>query len=389
METPPDMTASQVCAFALGAIVFVSAAAAQRPVITVGGTNANHADLPAAVAAAAPGAVLQVRPGNYTGFSTNKPLRIVLDFTAANGSVSAPVGSAYAIEINGLPAGQQFALVGRGAGVAAGSLGAIRITNVSGSVVLDSLTVAVGSVRSGIDVQNSANVLVQNATITGSPALQVQDAVVVGSAVAWSSPSGVGVVALRGNLEFGLGSMSGYRAPALRVQDSAVRLAGNGSTVIRVTGNPPQAVAAIEAIQSDVRWQATSFVVQPGGAGAPLHQFGGLTIQEDIPALSASCGPLGSSMAVTMTRPSVAPGFLVLGNLVLSHAAFGLPGVFWDQSQAALVLAVGPVDSAGLSFQIVWPNVPWLLGELFCCQGVVIQPNSTLLTSGPAIWTGL
>ncbi|MCC7061355.1 MAG: hypothetical protein IT456_01035 [Planctomycetes bacterium] len=383
------MTAKRVCLSPLVGLMLVGVCAAQRQVLTVGGSNATHTDLPAAVAAAAPGAVVQVRPGNYTGFSTNKALRIVLDFTATTGSVSAPAGSAYAIEINGLPAGQQFALVGRGAAIGAGSLGAIRIANVGGSVVLDRLSVAVGSAHSGIDVQNSANVLVQNASIAGAPALQVQDAVVVGSSVAWSSPVGVGIVALRGNLEFGLGSMAGYRAPALRVLDSVVRLAGNGSTAIRVTGNPPQAVAAIEAIQSDVRWLPANFVVQPGGSGPALLGVGGQVITEEVPALVASCGPPGGLMAASMTRPSPAPGIVVLGNLVLSHVAFGLPGVFWDQSGPAVVLAVGPVDATGLSFQTTWPNVPWLLGELFCCQGVVIQPNGALLTSGAATWTAL
>lgn len=389
MEKPPDMTAKKVCLSPFVGLMVVGVCSAQRQVLTVGGSNATHTDLPAAVAAAAPGAVLQVRPGNYTGFSTNKALRIVLDFTATTGSVNAPAGSAYAIEVQGLPAGQQFALVGRGATIRAGALGAIRIANGGGSVVLDTLTVASGGARSGLDVQNSANVLIQNASIVGAPALQVQDAVVVGSGVAWSSPVGVGVVALRGNLEFGLGSMAGDRAPALRVVDSVVRLAGNGSTTIRVTGNPSQAVSAIEAIQSEVRWLPANFLAQSGGGGSALLQVGGQLIPEDVPALVASCGPPGTLMAASMTRPTAAPGLIVLGNLVLSHAAFGLPGVFWDQSGPAVVLAVGPVHAAGLSFQTTWPNVPWLLGELFCCQGVVIQPNGTLLTSGAATWTAL
>ena len=54
----------------------------QRPVLTVGGQNPQFTDLPAAVAAALPGSVLHVRAGTYTGFVTNKPLRILLDFTA-------------------------------------------------------------------------------------------------------------------------------------------------------------------------------------------------------------------------------------------------------------------------------------------------------------------
>ena len=389
MQEQVDLTLRNGVATALIALTLVGMTCAQRPVITVGGSNANHTDLPAAVAAAVPGSVLQVRPGNYTGFSTSKPLRIVLDFTAATGSVSAPVGSAYAIEITGLAAGQQFALVGRGASVNPGFLGAIRIVNSSGSVVLDSLTVTAGNAAVGLDVQNSANLLVQNSSVVGAPALQVQDAVVVASDVAFASLVGIGIFALRGALEFGLGSYSGYRAPALRVQDSTVRLAGNGTTPIRVTGSPQQAVAAIEAIQSDVRWLPSSFTVQPGGAGLAMTLVGGQAIPEEVPALVATSGPPGSPMSVAMTRPTAAPGLIVLGNLVLSHVAFGLPGVFWDESQFAVVLAVGTVDAAGLQRQTVWPNAPWLLGELFCCQGVVVQPTGAMLTSCAAAWLTL
>jgi hypothetical protein len=60
----------------LAATVFACALAAQRPVVTVGGPNPDHADLPAAIAAAAPGSIVEVRSGVYTGFTCQKALRI-------------------------------------------------------------------------------------------------------------------------------------------------------------------------------------------------------------------------------------------------------------------------------------------------------------------------
>jgi hypothetical protein len=105
------------CHPSLVAALAVLAAAplqAQRPVFTVGGTGADYATLTAAVAGAPPGAMLLVRSGAHTGFTTNKPLVVLLDFAAGSGAtVSAAPGAPFAIRIDGLPAGQQFVLAGR------------------------------------------------------------------------------------------------------------------------------------------------------------------------------------------------------------------------------------------------------------------------------------
>ncbi|MDO8349348.1 MAG: hypothetical protein Q7T30_03865, partial [Planctomycetota bacterium] len=338
---------------------------------------------------AAPGSVLQVRPGTYTGFQTNKSLRIVLDFTSTTGSVQPPPGANYTIEVNGLAAGEPFVLVGRGAAIAPAGLGAVRIANVQGSVVLGGLTVAVGSGYIALDVQNAANVLVENSYFGGRNALQIQDASLASSGVTWSSPSGFGVVALRATLECTHGSFAGWRAPALRATDSAVRLAGNGSTTLRVNGSPTGPVAAFEAIQTDVQWEPSRFVLVPANGAPGLLQVGGQLAVADVPGLVTIGGPPGSTMTVRMTRAGSAPGLIVLGNLVPAHTAFGLTGIFWDQGQPVIVLAVGTVDLVGLARQAPWPNVPWLLGEVFCCQGVVVLPNGALLRSGPGSWAAL
>ena len=361
----------------------------QRPVWTVGGQSPNFTDLPQAVAAAAPGSVLRVRPGTYTGFVTNKPLRILLDFTATTGSVVPPAGSAYAIEVNGLPAGETFALVGRGARVTSGTLGAVRVANCGGHVVLTAITVAAGNTTSGVDAQNAACVLVERSAVTGTPALQAQDAVVVSTAVDWSSPGGRGIVALRGSLELTLGSSGGRRMPALHVTDGFVRLAGNGATALAVGGAPPGPVAAFEAIRSVVQWQASRFVLTPANGSPGFVQVASQTVVDDVPSLVATGAAPGASMSLNLTRSTPAPGVVVLGNLVVPHQALGLTGLYWDEQQPAVVLAAGVADAPGLQMQINWPNVTWLLGELFCSQGVVITPSGSLLRSGPAMWVCL
>lgn len=361
----------------------------QRPVLTVGGQNPQFTDLPAAVAAAAPGSVLHVRAGTYTGIVTNKPLRILLDFTATTGSVVPPTGSAYAIEVHGIPAWETFAIVGRGARITTGTLGAVRIANSGGHVVLTALTVAAGNTTSGIDAQNAACVLVERSAVQGTPALQAQDAVVVSTAVDWSSPAGRGIVALRGSLEFTLGSSTGRRMPALQVTDGFVRLAGNGSTALAVSGAPSGPVAAFEAIRSAVQWQASRFVLTPANGSPGFLQVGGQTVVDDVPALVATGAAPGSSMSLNLTRTTSAPGLVVLGNLVVPHQGLGVAGLYWDEQQPAVVLAAGVADALGLSMQISWPNVPWLVGQSFCSQGVVLAANGSLLRSGPAMWVCL
>lgn len=375
-------------AFAMAAIVAVPLYG-QRPVLTVGGQNPQFTDLPAAVAAAAPGSVLHVRAGTYTGFVTNKPLRILLDFTAQTGSVVPPTGSAYAMEVHGIPAGETFAIVGRGARITTGTLGAVRIANTGGHVVLTALTVAAGNTTSGVDAQNAACVLVERSAVTGTPALQAQDAVVASTAVDWSSPAGRGIVALRGSLEFTLGSSRGWRMPALQVTDGFVRLAGNGTTALAVSGAPAGPVAAFEAVRSVVQWQASRFVMTPANGSPGFVQVGGQVVVDDVPALVATGAAPGASMSLNLTRTTSAPGLVVLGNLVLPHQALGVTGLYWDEQQPAVVLAAGVADALGLSMQISWPNVTWLVGQAFCSQGVVLAANGSLLRSGPAMWVCL
>ncbi|MFO1076326.1 MAG: hypothetical protein U1E73_01210 [Planctomycetota bacterium] len=374
---------------ALLSALLVTTLAAQRPVLTVGGTNPTHASLQAAVAAAAPDSVIMVRAGTHTGFTTNKPLRIVLDFTAATGSVVAPAGAAYAIEVNGLLGDQELAISGRGARIAGGTLGAVRVANCSGRVVLDRVSVALGNVKTALDVQNAAAVVVQNSSLDGRHALQAQDAVVATQGVQWTSAVDIAIVAARAFLELTAGSCTGGSAPALRVADSVLVLAGTGTTAIGVTGGPSVPVSAIEAVQSDVVWDPLRFALAPANGAPALLRFGGQVTVQDMPALTAMSGPLGSPLTATLRRGTSSFGMIAIGALRLPYPLAGVPDVWIDPAWATLVLAAGTVDAQGITTQATWPNVPWLVGEMFCLQGVVLGNGSGPLVTGPAMWIGL
>lgn len=363
--------------------------AAQRPVFTVGGANPSFASLPMAVAAAAPGAVIIVRPGNHTGFVTNKPLRIILDFTFQTGLVSAPAGSAYAIEVNGLPAGTDFAIVGRGARINGGTIGAIRVANCGGRVAIDGVEASLGNTKVGLDVQNAATVAVQHCRFWGRHGLQAQDAVVSMIGTSCSSAVSFGLVALRGTLDLALGSYVGNAAPGIRVTDSTVHLAGDGTTPIRVAGTPTVPVSAFESINSDVQWDGSRFVMTPKNGAPGFAMVGGVVVTDELPALVATGGAPGAVMTATMTRPTPAAGLIALGNLTVSHPVFGLSGIYLDEFRPLLAIAVGTVDANGLTRQASWPNVPWLLGEVFCCQGFVAPAGGGLLRSAPGIWAAM
>jgi hypothetical protein len=365
--------------------VLIGCALAQRAVLTVGGPGAAHADLPAAVAAAAPGSILQVRPGTYTGFRTDKALRIVFELGASEAFVRAPANSPYAIEIHSLRFDQQFALVGEGVKIGAGTLGAVRVVDTSGAVVLTGIHVDAGRARSGLDVLNAANVIVQTGGVVGTPALQVQDGVLVAAGVQWSSRGGAGAVLLRATFENVLGGFIGHRQPALRAIDSTVRLAGDGATPLHVVGAPVVPVAAFEAIGGSVQWDQARFALRPANGAQPFVRVGAQLQTADVPALLTQGAPPGGVATLRLRRATPAIGFVLLGGLDTAHSLAGVPGIQLGPPPWT-TLVVGLVDAAGLTRSLPILPIPALRGEVLCCQGAVLQQDATWLRTNPGTW---
>ncbi|MCR9244273.1 MAG: hypothetical protein NXI31_04525 [bacterium] len=361
-------------------------AIAQRPLVTVGGSNPNFLSLQAAVTAAAPGSVLEVRAGTYTGFVVDKSLRIQF---GSGVIINAPSGATHAVTIQNLPPGQDLLFRGSNTRVNGGALGGIRVRNCSGTVMLDEINGTLNSARIGLSAQNVASLFVRASRFGGLHGLEARDAVLVSDDVAWSSAVGVAVTAVRGTLEFTHGSFVGNLAPAIRLVDTAVRLAGDGSTRIEVQGSTTTPIAAFEAINTDVQFLSSRFVMLPKNGANAFSQVGGALFTDDVPGIETSYGPPGSVMRATLTRGTSAPGFLLLGKLTRSHAAFGVQGIYLDELAPLFPIAVGQVNSTGLTRQVTWPNAAWLLGEVFGCQGYVLPATGGGLRSAPGIWAAL
>ncbi len=350
-------------------------------VATVGGVSPDYLDLPQAVAAVAPGSILIVRPGKYTGFTTNKPLRIHLDFTALGGSIAPAPGAAYAIAVNGMPGSGTFALTGDGAEVRAGALGAIRIANTAGRVVVEGVTVVAGA-AAAIDVQNAGPVLLHDCDLSGTPGLLVQTATVVANDLRVSSPGGHALVASYATLDVAGGRFSGRDLPALSLVDSGIRLAGDGGTPIKVSSTSPVPVPVFAAVNSQVHWDPTHFVLAPAN-GAAAFQAGGTTTvtTEDPPLLSVRGGAPGANGWIRFTGNSGLPGAVLFGPFA-GPTFTGLSGLYLDLAQASVVFG-GIVDPAGLSVSFQLPTTAALLGDVSCLQGAVLLPSGLFVLSGP------
>ncbi|MBX3462781.1 MAG: hypothetical protein KF830_06395 [Planctomycetes bacterium] len=352
-------------------------------VVTVGGAGADYPDLVQAVAAVAPDTVLSVRPGKYRGFTTSKPLRIHLDFDATTGRIEPAPGAAYAIVLNGMPAGGTFVLAGAGAPIVGGTLGGIRIANTGGRVFVEGLVVDGGG-GAAIDVQNTGPVLLHDCDLAGTPGLAVQTATLVANAVRVTGAAGHGVAASGAALDFAGGSYAGSGLPALRLVNSSLRLAGDGTTVVKVGGTGLLPVPAIDAQNAVVAWDPQRFLVVPANGAAPLVAAGGSVHIEDPPLVRARGGAPGALGSIRCTGNVPAPGLVVVAPFA-PPLFLDLAGLYVDLAQPYAVALVGIVDAAGLAGSFTMPTAPALLGSVSCVQAATLPPSGLSL-SAPAPW---
>ncbi|MEZ6038040.1 MAG: hypothetical protein R3F29_11195 [Planctomycetota bacterium] len=353
---------------------------AQRPVITVGGISPDFPDLPAAVAAAAPGSVIEVRPGTYTGFVTGKPLRIELQ----GATVQAPPGAAYAIAIDTMLAADGLVVTGPGQ-VTSGTLGAVRVAHCSGPVVLEALTMTAGSFQPALDVLDAANVHLSRSILSGMPGLQAELCAMVCAENVIGGPQGAAAVVDQALFESSRSIYLGVAGPGLRVFSSSVRLSSDGTGALSVAWAPVGVpISVLEAFDSDVRWLPASFSLTPANGAPPLTAVNSTEVLEEVPMLNAGPAPLGGTATarLTMSTPTVA--LMAVSYLLPQPLVIGDTGLYADPVPAVLV-AAGLADLTGLTFAFAMPANPALRGTVLCFQGVVFAANGPQL-SGAALW---
>lgn len=362
---------------------------AQRPVFTVGGANPNYTSLPAAVAAVPPGSILVVRPGNHTGFTTNKPLRVLLDFDVQGGTVAPPAGAAYAISITGLPPGEGFVLVGRGANVPAGTIGAIRVAHCAGPVVIEGLTATVANLRTGLEVQDATAVHVRRTVLGGSPALQTSLANFTISESVVISTLGLGAVAYETRFEAVRTFFAGTGQPALRFFGSTARLSSDGTSSIWSAVPSTVSVSPIEAFDSQLQFHPERIGLAPNAASVGITLVNSVLRGEEVPTLVTTSAVPGQTATMRMSSQQPRLGAVLLGEAFATPVWFDL-GNIWVNTLAPNQLAtLGVVDPAGLQYQTLIPATPALRGNVFCLQGVVWEANWSPVLSGPGFWSVL
>jgi len=362
-------------------------AVGQRPSFTVGGAGADYASLPAAVAAVPAGSVLLVQPGVHVGFSTGKPLRILLDFDETTGSVQPAPGAGHTITISGLPPGDAFVLSGRGAGVLGGSVGGIRIVDCTAPVILKGIDVDAGSALSGLEVVNAAAVHVHRSVLVGSSGLLAQDALLtVGDSVIGGT-AGAGGVLTRVRGHSARNYWIGGGQAGLRMHRCTMQLANDGAGLIAVLGAAVP-VEALEVFESQVQGDPSTLGLVPANGAAPVFQLLGGWSYEEVPLLVHDGGTPGATASVVMTSSLPRLGAIVFGMQAVPPVALGFGTAFLDLA-APIVLAFGTCDTAGLTVDLLVPAGPSLLGEVFHLQGGVLDAAGQIVPSGPALWVAL
>ncbi|HEB51920.1 MAG TPA: hypothetical protein ENI87_01565 [bacterium] len=366
----------------LAAFLLAGVLAAQRPVVTVGGPPPNFSDLPAAIAAAAPGSVVEVRPGVYTGFATNKPLRVVL-----YGAIVQPAaGASYTIEVHDLADPDGFTLIGKnGATLATGPLGAMRVANTPVKVAIESMTMLAGPFQAGLDVRNTGVVHVSRSILVGWPGLQAQFCDLVSCENVIGNPYGVGAVVADSLFESSRSIFIGTAQPALRLVSTDARLASDGTGGMFVTGAVSVPVAAVEALDGSLWWDPSRFLLFPGGGGAALSSAATLVVPIEVPMLNAGPAEPGgvASARLTIAQPSIA--MIAMSFLQSTPQVLGPVSIYLDPA-LYVTAAAGIADPAGLFVQYPIPNDPTLRGEIYAFQGATFNIHGVPRFSAPALW---
>tara|TARA_R110002094_G_scaffold57768_3_gene68899 strand:+ start:4179 stop:5309 length:1131 start_codon:yes stop_codon:yes gene_type:complete len=354
---------------------------AQRPVVTVGGINPNHTDLPQAIAAAAPGSIVEVRPGTYTGFTCQKALRVVL----TNATVNPPAGANYTIRVENIAGSDPFVIRGVATLIESGVLGAMSVSNVQAPVIIEKVTLLGDLQQAALQVLNSGSVHVARAILIGDPALDAQFCNFISTENLIGNSDGAGAVISDSSLDSARTVYVGTDEPALRISDTDARLASDGSSGMFVIGSGLAPVSAFEAFDSDINWTPSLFQLGPANGAPALSAQTTTEVIEDVPMLNAGPAVLGGTAVVRMTSETQMFGAIAMNSLLATPISLPL-GRFYINPLSFVMVGTGFVGTAGLQFNVSIPNDPTLRGEVFAFQGLTFLLDGSIPLSGPALW---
>ncbi|MBK8980270.1 MAG: hypothetical protein IPM29_30580 [Planctomycetes bacterium] len=386
--------------------------AAQRQqwlVSSAGGAGVHFTDLPPAVAAAAPGDVIFLRSGDYTGFTTSKGVRILaLPATSAPRfpTVRAAASPApHTLGVVNLPRSETFAMVGVAVEAPAGSGVGVEVASCAGVVHLEYCSFTMGepavssTPRPGLLVTQSPRVDIAYCEALGFPAALFASSNVRGTnsrflgidggffAGGVTHLPGHGVLASASTVDLSRCQLQGGSVLGLAVladagsglassmSDWTIRSDAAGSVVAgSLPGRPVVAARGTGNLRYD---PPSTFVGTGGGAGTEPT----LSATPDaLPSLAHVYLPVSGTMRVDIHGPPGATFVFLFG---LPDDPLIVPGVgeLLLSVSAVFPVAAGIIGTGGYaSLTIPIPVLP-LHGEQFAWQALRSVPTGGLAFS--------
>lgn len=344
-----------------------------------GGAGSQFTDIPTAVATASAGDTVIVRPGNYIGFTVDKPIHVL---GQPGATITAP-GPIEAIQIENIPANTDCTV----AGLTVDSLsftGSVEIVNCAGRVLVDNVHEG-PSATFGPNITNSGRVWFSDCTFlrgvsaTGSD-VSLYDCTVRGASSLSGSPGlivgGGSAVLSRCDVQGGDGI--GVPAPAIELFGSSLVVTGDGSGGIRAgTGGAP--AYAISGGFSSRVVRDDDVVLTPSGGAEQLSPLITNRVTTNIPSLRATGAPIGGEFTVDL--------YSEMGHFYYLFTGMpGNPTPLAGQEIPLLLALPGAVtyevgvltNSPRVQRGFIIPNIPLFVGVPFAWQaatGTTDRPN--------------
>lgn len=351
------------------------------------GNGTDFSDLPPAVAAAASGDTIMVRPGLYNSFRTGKALRILAE----------PIASILGhIEVTGLPTGSRFVISGLAC------LSGIKLRSNSGTVHVEtmlelssltidrgeisdcslvtftdcSLQLGISSVRSTVSVCNS---YVTGFSDTTSPPVAFPGIEAVDSLILVSSSliSGNDSEVLCRFCQFDTSASVGVELHRTHFMMDRSSLARGGNPSPRQPGGPLGQSAIVADSLSTIEVDPGAPLL--GSLGAPAVVGGRPIVSRSIPGLRANGAAPTGDVSISISAPAGTPAVIgissVAGQPTLS--TLGYLGLGLD----SVIIASGLTGSDDmLRATVTVPPLAALFGMPISAQGLagVASPALTL-----------
>ncbi len=337
-------------------LLIAASAAAQNVLVVASGGGGAFFDIPPAIAAAAPGDILEVRAGTYSPFLLNKPLFVLAD--PGTTILQQQVG----VRVQGIATGE--VAVVRGLTLQSTLPNSLTIEDCAGVVVVES--VRAGGTRITMAGQVALRDVACGATTVTDAGLTIVGGSTSGGLVCERSR-----VTISGTRCFGPLSLSAV-LPGLDVRSGRVVATGDAATRIEAGltfgGSGPAVSVQPGAV----------FVVDPAVRLVPRN--GGPPIAGNaqiVPMVGLTATPTGATLTARTYAAGGTQAFLLLG--LVRQPALALPLPFQDLwlADAQIVVDAGPLDANGVrAATVTLPPLP--PGLPLAVQSLVLRGGAEL-----------